>query len=77
MEENKHQNSSLITTCVNEDGKTCVTYIPLNIDISVVEFFIKNGGCTNKEARWFEVDSDEDTYWQEVWDNLRGENNNG
>lgn len=68
----KMQNSVLITTSNNDDGETIVTYIPLNIDVSVVDFFLKNGGCTNKEALSFKiVDGDANMFWSEMWRSLK------
>ena len=67
----KRQNCCLMTTSIEEaTGKTMLTYIPLNIDISVVEFFLQNGTCTNNHAISFELEETADEFWQELWGSL-------
>lgn len=70
MEENKTQNAALMTTSKDDNGVTHLTYIPLNIDSSIVEFFLKNGSCTNKRAIDFEIEEDKDEYWEGLWEYL-------
>lgn len=67
MEKNKGQNAMLVTTCVNEKGNTELTYIPLGIDYSMIDFFLKHGTCTNKEAINFEIDIDAEIFWKNMW----------
>ena len=70
MDEYK-QNSCLMTTSTDkETGKTVLTYIPLNIDYSVVEFFLANGTCTNNLAIEFELEESADEFWQSMWGKL-------
>ncbi|MGN0245738.1 MAG: hypothetical protein ACI4DK_07215 [Lachnospiraceae bacterium] len=65
------QNACLMTTCINEEtGKTELTYIPLAIDISIVEFFLENGTCTNNLAVSFELETDGKQFWKEMWEEL-------
>ena len=65
------QNSCLMTTAIDEEtGKTVLTYIPLNVDYSVVEFFLERGTCTNKLAVEFELDGSAEEFWTEMWKNL-------
>lgn len=66
--ENYRQNACLMTTSINEEtGKTMLTYIPLSIDISIVEFFLKNGTCTNKNVVEFELEVTADECWEQMW----------
>ena len=66
------QNACLMTTSVDEEtGKTMLMYIPLNVDYSVVQFFIDNGTCTNKLAVEFELDVDAADYWSNMWKTLK------
>ena len=69
MEEYK-QNSCLMTTSLDEEGNTILTYIPLNVDYSVVEFFLKNGTCTNNLAVSFNLEESADEFWQHMWGTL-------
>ena len=64
----KSQNACLMTTSIDEEtGQTILTYIPLNIDYSVAEFFLENGTCTNKIAVSFELEKSADEFWQGMW----------
>lgn len=68
----RHQNACLMTTCFNEEtGKYELTYIPLGIDISVVEFFLKNGTCTNNFAVTFDLDETGEEFWEKMWNELK------
>ena len=72
----KSQNATLMTTSIDEEtGKTMLIYIPLNVDISVVNFFLKNGTCTNNQAVEFELKVTGDEFWTEMWKDLTGEEN--
>lgn len=74
MNENT-QNACLMTTSIDEEGKTHLTYIPLNISADVVDFFLKNGTCTNNQAIDFDdVDCSEEAFWAAMWADLMGEN---
>ena len=66
-----NQNCCLMTTSIDENGKTILTYIPLNVDYSVVEFFLKNGTCTNNEAIEFELEQSADEFWGHMWNELK------
>ena len=60
----KMQNACLMTTCFDDEtGEFKLVYIPLNVDISVVEFFIKNGTCTNNVAVSFNLEETVDEFW--------------
>lgn len=67
MEEN-NQNATLMTTSMDDEGHTILTYIPLSIDASVVGFFAKNGTCTNKEIIEYVLDCDESRVWNSMWE---------
>ena len=69
MEENR-QNACLMTTSLDDNGNTVLTYIPLNVDYSVVQFFLENGTCTNNLAIEFELEESADEFWQGMWDRL-------
>ena len=65
------QNACLMTTAIEEKtGKTVLTYIPLSIDLSVVDFFLKNGTCTNNHAIAFDLDETEEQIWTGMWEEL-------
>ena len=65
------QNACLMTTSIDEEtGKTILTYIPLNVGYSVVEFFLENGTCTNNLAVEFELEESADEFWQGMWGTL-------
>lgn len=67
----KTQNCCLMMTSLDEDtGKVILTYVPLNLDISVVDFFIKNGTCTNNYAIEFELNQTEQDFWKGMWSDL-------
>lgn len=70
MNENNHQNCCLMLTSVTDDGRTEVYHIPLCLDISVVEYFMKNGTCTNNQAIVLESDLDPHDFWKVMWDEL-------
>ena len=68
-----NQNACLMTTAIDETtGETILTYIPLKIDLSVVEFFLTNGTCTNNLAVSFELEESADEFWQGMWNRLEG-----
>lgn len=70
MNENQ-QNSCLMVTNIDEQtGKYVLTYIPLNIDYSILKFFLENGTCTNNKAIYFKLDSTGEQYWEEMWKQL-------
>lgn len=69
MEDNR-QNACLMTTSLDDNGKTVLTYVPLNIDYSVVQFFLENGTCTNNLAIEFELEESADEFWQSMWSRL-------
>ena len=72
----KMQNACLVTTGFDEEtGNTELFYIPLSIDISVVEFLLKNGTCANNQAVSFKLDETEDEFWSRMWKDLTGEEN--
>lgn len=73
MKEQKMQNACLMTTCRDENNNTILTYIPLNVDISVVEFFLKNGTCTNNQAIRYEIDASPEKFWETTWNTLLDE----
>ena len=68
--EEMRQNACLMTTSLDDDGNTVLTYVPLNIDYSVVEFFLKNGTCTNNLAVSFNLEESADKFWQGMWGRL-------
>ena len=66
-----NQNACLMTTSINEEtGKTMLMYIPLSIDVSIVEFFLKKGTCTNNSAIEFELETNAEEFWEEMWNKL-------
>ncbi len=74
MEPNK-QNSCLMTTTFDEEtGRTMLTYIPMALDFENFEELLMAGKyCTNKEFISFELDEDEDSFWKNMWDEMKGE----
>ena len=65
------QNSCLMVTSFNEEtGKTMITYVPLNISMGVLEFFLENGTCTNNHAIVFELETDAKNFWEDMWHDL-------
>lgn len=67
----RRQNACLMTTSLNEaTGNYELVYIPLNVDYSVVEFFLENGTCTNNLAVAFELEETDDEFWRGMWARL-------
>lgn len=69
------QNSCLMTTTLDEEtGKTMLTYIPMSLDFDRFEELLMAGkNCTNKECISFELDEDQEHFWNGMWTELRGE----
>ena len=74
MEPNK-QNSCLMTTTFDEEtGRTMLTYIPMSLDFENFEELLMAGKyCTNKECVSFELDENADSFWKNMWDDMKGE----
>lgn len=67
----KDQNATLMVTSIDEEtGKTILTYIPIHVYPSIVEFFLKHGECKNNRAVYFELDTDEKTFWENMWNEI-------
>ena len=74
MEVNK-QNACLMTTTFDEEtGKTILTYIPMALDFELVNKLLEVGhNCNNKICVEFEIDTDENYFWEDMWSKLRSE----
>lgn len=74
MENNYRQNCCVMTTSIDDKtGKTLLTYIPLSLDISVVEYLFKNGKCENKNVCEFEINQSAEDFWKTMWKDLEGQ----
>ena len=74
MKNDYGQNSCLMVTSVDDEtNNTVLTYIPLSLDLSVVDFFLKNGTCENKNAYGFDIDQTEEDFWKTMWADLEGQ----
>lgn len=70
--DNNKQNACLTTTLLDEDtGKMILTYVPLHIDSEILDLLLNNSTCDNKIAISFELVTDADKYWQDMWDELK------
>ena len=74
MEVNK-QNACLMTTTFDEEtGKTMLTYIPMSLGFEDFEGLLMTGKhCFNKECISFELDEDVDSFWKNMWNEMKGE----
>ena len=69
----RNQNCCLMTTALNEEtGEYVLTYIPLGINIDIVEFFMENSTCTNNKAFSFDLEETADEFWAKMWSDLEG-----
>lgn len=67
----KKQNACLMVSAFDdESGNDVVSYIPLNIDISVVKFFVEHGTCENKQVVAFDLATSADEFWENMWDDF-------
>ena len=61
------QNATLMITTVGDESEGYhLTYVPLHID----------GLSNNMEAVTFDIDCDHETYWNDMWNQLKGETDN-
>lgn len=69
----RNQNCCLMTTTLDEEtGKYVLTYIPLGINIDIVEFFLENSTCNNNHAISFDLEETGDEFWANMWKELEG-----
>ena len=67
------QNSCIMVTAIDDKtGGTTVSYIPLSIDISVVEYLINKSECENKNVCMFDIEQTEEDFWKTMWADLEG-----
>lgn len=66
------QNATLMITATDEiTGEVKLTYVPMTLDLELLEFILDRGSnCENKNAVWFDLDEDEDTFWTNMWNDL-------
>ena len=67
------QNSCIITTSVDEEtGKTMLMYIPTALNAEILDVLLEVGKeCANKEAVYFELEEDGNTFWERMWAQLK------
>lgn len=66
------QNSCLMITAYDEDNKGQVYYIPMALDSELLNAILENGSnCENKDVVMFDVDTDEKTFWNDMWEGLK------
>ena len=64
----RDQNACLMVTSVAADtGKCHLTYVPIHVYDSIVEFFLKHGECNNNHALDFELEVSEKEFWEDMW----------
>lgn len=66
----KKQNCCLMITSSDKKEKTMLTYIPLNVDYSMLEGLLENGVCNNNVTISFELEESADEFWMHMWDEL-------
>ena len=72
MENNYGQNSCIMVTAIDDEtGGTTLSYIPLSLDVSVVDYLIDKGECKNKTVCMFDIDQTEEDFWKAMWENLK------
>ena len=69
------QNACIMTTAIDETtGKTMLNYIPMALSSDILDVLLEYGSnCDNKEAIYFELTTDKDTFWKEFWNELKGD----
>ena len=73
MDQNTQNSCLMVTSFDEETGKTMLTYLPLSISLGVLDFFLTNGTCTNNHAVTFELDTDNNAFWADMWANLEAD----
>lgn len=71
------QNATLMITTVGDESECYhLTYVPLHIDSDTLEYILNHGQSDNMEAITFDIDCDHETYWSDMWNQLKGETDN-
>lgn len=71
------QNATLMITTVGDESEGYhLTYVPLHIDSDTLEYILNHGQSDNMEAITFDIDCDHETYWNDMWNQLKGEIDN-
>ena len=76
MNTNAQNATIMITTSVDDSEGYRLTYVPLHIDSNTLEYILNHGQSDNMEAITFDIDSDHETYWNDMWNQLKGETDN-
>ena len=66
------QNAALMVTATDEaTGEVKLTYVPMALDLELLSTFLHMGSnCDNKNAVWYDIDEDEETFWANMWNDL-------
>ena len=76
MNTNAQNATLMITTLVDESESYRLTYVPLHINSDTLEYILKHCQSDNMEAITFDIDCDHETYWNDMWNQLKGETDN-
>lgn len=71
-----NQNATLMVTSLEDNGDYILSYIPLSIDMDLLQHILSEGKSTNSEVVQYVLDCDEKTYWKDMWESFKEEPEN-